>query len=72
MPDIERIKRMEKALDACSATVKNLSEAVQSYADVQKQYQELTDYYFGPDWLHDLDADRDGAADPEIRAAWQN
>ena len=67
MPDIERIKRMEKALDACSATVKNLSEAVQSYADVQKQYQELTDYYFGPDWLHDLDADRDGLLPRDLK-----
>ena len=67
MPDIERIKRMEKALDACYATVKNLSEAVQSYADVQKQYQELTDYYFGPDWLHDLDADRDGLLPRDLK-----
>ena len=67
MPDIERIKRMEEALDTCSAAVKNLSEAVQSYADVQKQYQELTDYYFGPDWLRDLDADRDGLLPRDLK-----
>lgn len=67
MQNIDRIKRMEEALDACTAAVKNLSEAVTTYADVQKQYQELTDYYFGPDWLRDLDADRDGLLPRDLK-----
>lgn len=67
MQNIDRIKRMEEALDACTAAVKNLSEAVNAYADVQKQYQELTDYYFGPGWPRDLDADRDGLLPRDLK-----
>ena len=67
MCSIDRIKQMEKALDACSSAVKNLSEAVHAYAAVQEQYQELTDYYFGPDWLRDFNADSEGLLPSDLK-----
>lgn len=67
MPDIERIKRMEKALDTCTEAVKNLSEAVGAYAEAQSQFQSLTAYYCSPNWLEDLDADREGALPRDLK-----
>lgn len=67
MPNIDRITRMEKALDNVSAAVKHLSEAVNAYAELQSQYQQLTDYYFGPDWLIDLDDDNEGRLPHDLK-----
>lgn len=67
MANIDRIIHMEKALDNVSAAVNNLSEAINAYAEVQAQYQQLTDYYFGPDWLKDLDDDREGLLPHDLK-----
>ena len=67
MSNTDRITRMEKALDTVSAAVKNLSEAANAYAEAQSQYQALTDYYFGPDWMRDYQDDCAGLVPQDLK-----
>lgn len=67
MPHIDRITRMEKALDTVSAAVKNLSEAANAYADAQAQLQELAAYYGSEEWLQDLSDDESGLLPHDLK-----
>ncbi len=60
MPNIDRIKRMENALNTASAAVNQLSEAAAAYADAQEKLAALTAYYGSEDWLSDLADDEMG------------
>lgn len=60
MEQIERIVRMERALDEGMAAAENLTAALDRYAAAQAELAELTAYYTGGQWMEDLDADRAG------------
>lgn len=60
MPHIDRITRMEKALDTVSAAVKNFSEAANAYAEAQSQLEALSAYFGSEAWLQDLADDESG------------
>ena len=67
MPNIDRITRMEKALDAASAAIKQLGEAANAYADAHAQLQELTAYYSSEDWFSDLSDDEMGLLPRDLK-----
>lgn len=57
---IQRIIRMEQTLDASSAAVSALTDALELYQEVLPALQELIEYYSSPLWREDYDADEDG------------
>ena len=60
MKRIDRIKEMERCLDASRAAVDALAQAVGKYEAVQKDYKKLSDYYGSPQWMKDFEADEAG------------
>ncbi len=60
MKRTERIEMMEQALDASSAAVKKLSEAMDEYERAQKAIKSLFDYYGSVLWMQDYEADEAG------------
>ena len=67
MDRISRISRMEQYLDASSEAVKKLSEALDGYEAVQKQYKKLSDYYGSADWMKDFEADEAGKLPKDLK-----
>ena len=57
---ITRIKKMEAALDASEAAIRNLSDALDEYEAVTEQFHELEEYYGSEDWRSDFEADEAG------------
>ena len=60
MNRIERITRMEQALDASAEAVRRLSEALEAYEAAQAQYKKLCAYYGSARWMQDYQADEAG------------
>lgn len=60
MEQIERIVRMEQALDRAAEAVEALEQALDRYIAVQADLAELTDYYSSRQWLEDFDSDSAG------------
>ena len=60
MEQIERINRMEQALDEAVSASAALDEALDRYAAAQAGLAELTAYYESGQWMEDFDADRAG------------
>ena len=67
MDRISRISRMEQYLDVSAEAVKKLSEALDGYEAVQKQYKKLSDYYGSADWMKDFEADEAGKLPADLR-----
>ena len=57
---IERIIRMEQALDASNEAVSTLAAALDGYQEVLPSLLELTEYYSSPLWRSDFEADEAG------------
>ena len=45
MEQIERINKMEQCLDASEKAIRELSEALSAFEEVQAQYRQLSGYY---------------------------
>ena len=58
MTRIERIEKMEQALDTSAIAVKKLSEAMDEYECAQKALKSLFDYYGSALWMQDYEAGR--------------
>ena len=67
MDRIGRIKQMEEFLDASAEAVKKLSDALDSYEAVQKQYKKLSDYYGSTRWMRDFEADEAGKLPKDLK-----
>ena len=67
MDRIGRIKQMEEFLDASAEAVKKLSDALDSYEAVQKQYKKLSDYYGSVRWMKDFEADEAGKLPKDLK-----
>lgn len=60
MKRLDRIKNMEKALNASSAAVNKLAEAMDGYERAQGELKALFDYYGSMKWREDREADEEG------------
>lgn len=57
---LERVARMEQALNEARAAVDAFQTALTRYQALLPRLRALEDYYCSPQWLADLDADRQG------------
>ena len=60
MDRIDRIKEMEAHFDNVSEAVKELSMALEKYAEAKDSIKKLTQYYTSPLWIEDYEADEEG------------
>ena len=60
MTQIERIERMEQYLDEASASIAELTAALNQYVDVRNKLHALISYYDGGTWREDYEADEAG------------
>ena len=67
MERTERIKAMEKRLEAALLAVGVLESALEAYADVSEDIRILADYLSSPEWRGDLSADERGLLPPELK-----
>jgi len=67
MEQMERIAYMEKILDEAKTAVTSLSEALEKYAAVVKNLEELEAYYDGEQWRQDFDDDSAGKIPTELK-----
>ncbi len=54
---IKRIKEMEARMNRASLCLKNLEEALDQYEAVREDLRILSEYYAGPLWRQDFEAD---------------
>ncbi len=64
---IERICRMEQALDASADAVSALSSALEQYQAILPSLQELAEYYSSPLWMQDYDDDSAGILPSDLK-----
>ena len=67
MKQIERIRQMEQLLDKVSATVAELSEALDKYEEVQEAIATLNAYYGSDEWKQDFSDDEKGLLPSDLK-----
>ena len=67
MKQTDRIKMMEEYLDNSAAAVTKLSEALDEYESIQKQYRKLGEYYSSERWMKDFEADEAGKLPSDLK-----
>ena len=67
MEQIERIRAMEARLDASEKAIRELSEALSVFEEVQPLYRELSDYYGSDLWMGDYEADEAGRLPRDLK-----
>lgn len=67
MTQIERITRMEALLDKGTETVRRLEKALDDFAALQPDIDELQAYYDGDDWRADFEADEAGLLPKDLK-----
>ena len=67
MDQTKRILEMERALDDSADAVQKLLSAMEGYAAVQGRMQALFEYYFGPMWRADYEADSRGELPGDLK-----
>lgn len=67
MNRIERITRMEEALNKCRKSFNELLVALDSYEDCLGDYRKLEDYYLGEQWMKDYEADEAGKLPKDLK-----
>lgn len=60
MDQIENIKKMEAILDKHQAILDRFQKSLAEFAASQADYQELTRYYYSPEYMKDYDASNKG------------
>ncbi len=64
---IRRIEEMERCLDASEQAVSALSQALNEFERTQTQLRQLSDYYSGPLWMEDFEADEAGKLPGDLK-----
>ena len=67
MNRIERIERMEEALDSSREAVNKLSEALRVYEANFKKLSALSAYYGSAKWMSDFEADEKGKLPKDLK-----
>ena len=67
MEQLERIKEMERCLDASEKAIRELSEALSAFEQVQPQYTKLSDYYGSDLWMQDYADDEAGKLPKDLK-----
>ena len=67
MDQIERIREMERCLDASEKAIRELSEALSAFEEVQPQYRTLSDYYGSGQWMQDYEDDEAGRLPRDLK-----
>lgn len=67
MKQIDRIKAMERCLDAAEEAVKQLSDALECYEQNQKSIKRLFDYYGSTLWMKDFEDDEAGKLPADLK-----
>lgn len=67
MEQIERIREMERCLDASERAIRELSEALSAFEEVQPRYRKLSDYYGSDLWMKDFEADEAGKLPRDLK-----
>ncbi|MBQ1647122.1 MAG: DUF4298 domain-containing protein [Bacteroidales bacterium] len=67
MEQIERITQMEQCLDATEKAIRELSEALSAFEEVQLQYRQLNDYYGSDAWMQDYEDDEAGKLPKDLK-----
>ena len=67
MEQIQRIQDMEQCLDASEKAIRELSEALTVFEEVQPQYRKLSDYYGSDQWMQDYEADETGELPKDLK-----
>ncbi len=67
MEQIERIQEMERCLDASEKAIRELSEALSAFEEVQPLYRKLSDYYSSEAWMRDYADDEAGKLPKDLK-----
>lgn len=67
MEQIERIREMERCLDASEKAIRELSEALSAFEAVQPQLRRLSDYYGSDIWMQDYEDDEAGKLPQDLK-----
>ena len=67
MEQIERITQMEACLDASEQAIRELSEALSAFEEVQTKYRQLSDYYDSDQWMQDYEDDEAGKLPKDLK-----
>ena len=67
MEQIKRITEMEGCLDASEKAIRQLSEALSAFEEVQPLYGKLSDYYGSDRWLQDFEDDEAGKLPRDLK-----
>ena len=67
MEQIERVREMEACLDASEKAIREFSEALSSFEEVQPQYRRLSDYYGSDLWRQDYEDDEAGKLPRDLK-----
>ena len=67
MTQIERIRQMEQLLDKVSATVAELSTALDKYDDIREDIATLNKYYDSKEWKQDYADDEAGLLPHDLK-----
>ena len=67
MKRIDRITRMETLYDKSQEVVNRLSQALEDFAALQADLDELEAYYTSPQWRKDFEADEAGKLPKDLK-----
>ena len=67
MNRIERIAKMENALDASRTAISAMQTALEEYEAVQDDWKKLSDYYGSAQWMRDFEADEAGKLPKDLK-----
>ena len=67
MEQIKRITEMESCLDASEKAIRQLSEALSAFEEVQDSYGKLSDYYGSEAWMQDYADDEAGKLPQDLK-----
>ena len=67
MEQIERIREMERCLDASEKAIQDMSEALSAFEEVQPRYRKLSDYYGSDQWMQDYEDDEAGKLPQDLK-----
>ena len=67
MKQIERIAKMEALLDKITEVVRRLEQALDDFAALQPDIDELQAYYDSDDWRTDFEADEAGQLPKDLK-----
>ncbi len=67
MEQIERIQEMESCLDNSEKAIRDLSEALSAFEEIQPQYLKLSDYYGSDLWRRDYEDDEAGKLPADLK-----